>query len=367
MHQGEEVAKAQKDRKMSRRKSDIEDLIDVTKKLPWWGGLLLALGSYLVLHAIASRPIMPPSVTPGQTVTAASSGLLTVLAMFGQIIFPFAFVVGALISGINSLKQKYLYNKVEARTDVSALNEMTWEDFEMLVSEYYRRQGFKVSREGGNGPDGGIDLVLRRDEELHLVQCKQWRAYKVGVQPVREFYGVMAAKGAAAGYFVTSGLFTADAENFVQGLNLELINGENLRKMIAAAQKAPVKDVLPLRDPLLKATPELAVSEKISSPLECPRCGAEMVKRVTREGVHAGKEFWGCRGYPKCRGTRDMEENSSDWVIVAPEGGDKVAPAPLTKSCPECSGDMKLRQYQTGNKSGQYFVSDHRGGLTPNP
>jgi len=55
---------------------------------------------------------------------------------------------------------------------------MSWEDFERLVGEYYRCSGFQVTREGGNGPDGGMDLVLRKDGETHLVQCKQWKAYK---------------------------------------------------------------------------------------------------------------------------------------------------------------------------------------------
>ena len=50
-----------------------------------------------------------------------------------------------------------------------------------------------------------------------------------GVQPVREFYGVMAARGAAGDYFVTSGEYTADAKAFVQGRNLELIDGRRLR------------------------------------------------------------------------------------------------------------------------------------------
>ena len=42
---------------------------------------------------------------------------------------------------------------------------------------------------GGQGADGGIDLVLRKGSERFLVQCKQWRAYKVGVNVVRELYG----------------------------------------------------------------------------------------------------------------------------------------------------------------------------------
>jgi restriction system protein len=56
------------------------------------------------------------------------------------------------------------------------------------------------------GPDGGIDLALRKDGELHLVQCKHWRARKVGVEIVRELYGVMAARGAVGSYVVSSGV-----------------------------------------------------------------------------------------------------------------------------------------------------------------
>ena len=33
----------------------------------------------------------------------------------------------------------------------------------------------------------------------------------------------------------------------------------------------------------------------------CPRCGATMVPRTSRKD---GSKFWGCPGYPKCRGTR---------------------------------------------------------------
>ena len=36
----------------------------------------------------------------------------------------------------------------------------------------------------------------------------------------------------------------------------------------------------------------------------CPACNAAMVKRTARRGVNKGSEFWGCSGYPGCRGTR---------------------------------------------------------------
>ena len=38
----------------------------------------------------------------------------------------------------------------------------------------------------------------------------------------------------------------------------------------------------------------------------CPACNAAMVKRTARRGANAGSEFWGCSGYPGCRGTREM-------------------------------------------------------------
>ena len=36
----------------------------------------------------------------------------------------------------------------------------------------------------------------------------------------------------------------------------------------------------------------------------CPKCGKPMRQRIARQGPHAGKPFWGCTGYPDCRGTR---------------------------------------------------------------
>jgi len=279
---------------MARQKtSPLEDLISVTSRLPWWVCILLAIVSYFVLHMIASRPAMTIA-GPGQMGDAAAKGIVTTLAMFGQYVLPFAFGIAALSSGITSIRQKKLYDNIESRSDVAALNEISWQDFERLVGEYYRRDGFSVTREGGNGSDGGIDLVLRKNKEMYLVQCKQWKAYKVSAQPVREFYGVMAARGAVGGYFVTSGIYTEDAQTFVRGLNIELVDGQKLRRMIDTARKTPVVSAI-----------QIESQQTLAAPI-CPKCGAEMKKRIARQGKNAGKEFWGCIGFPKCNGTRPM-------------------------------------------------------------
>lgn len=43
----------------------------------------------------------------------------------------------------------------------------------------------------------------------------------------------------------------------------------------------------------------------------CPDCGKPMVRRKAKSGKNAGREFWGCTGYPKCRGVREVEEDGN--------------------------------------------------------
>ncbi len=43
--------------------------------------------------------------------------------------------------------------------------------------------------------------------------------------------------------------------------------------------------------------------EKPASPPTCPQCGGQMTLRTAKTGKHAGQSFWGCTGYPECKGT----------------------------------------------------------------
>ncbi|MDA8098223.1 MAG: four helix bundle suffix domain-containing protein [Nitrospiraceae bacterium] len=42
--------------------------------------------------------------------------------------------------------------------------------------------------------------------------------------------------------------------------------------------------------------------------LTCPQCGSLMVLRTARKGANAGSQFWGCTGYPKCKGTQKLDD-----------------------------------------------------------
>lgn len=160
-------------------------------------------------------------------------------------------------------------------------------------------QGYRVVETGGGGADGGVDLRLVKGAEKFLVQCKQSRAFKVGVEVVRELYGVMAAEGAAGGFVVTSGSFTAAACRFADGRNLQLLDGPALHDMLRQVQSPQGSTP---RAKVVQLPGEGAVDPAL--PPACPNCATPMVKRRGKRGAIAGSEFWGCSSYPLCRGTR---------------------------------------------------------------
>jgi len=324
------------------RTSPLEDVIILSSKLPWWACLLMALVSYGVLHTIAARPMISPATGPGQLGNAVSYGLIWMLASLGQYVMALAFCMAAILSAITAFRQKKLYNTVATRTDVAVFNEMSWEEFEVLVGEHFRRQGFQVSRQGGNAPDGGVDLVLKNKSESYFVQCKQWKAYKVGVQPVRELYGVMASRGAAGGYVVTSGVFTDEAQEFAKGLNVELIDGRKLRQIIGNTRNPSV------------ATVQRPVALQVNSP-RCPKCSTEMKKRVARHGSNEGNEFWGCSSYPVCKGILPITPSPVAETVQVQEVPTITHDITISNDCPQCGDQLVIREFKSGPRSGEQF------------
>ena len=98
-----------------------------------------------------------------------------------------------------------------------------------------QRIGCRLLRHS-SGADGGVDLILHREGQTALVQCKQWKTWKVGVKIVRELYGVMAAQKAARGVVVVCGRFTREDKAFAEGKPLELVDGPVLCNLVEAVR-----------------------------------------------------------------------------------------------------------------------------------
>ena len=289
---------------MARRRTRtniLEDVFQLAAALPWWVGIVLAAVAYALLHRYAAGGTSL-NVPPGQIGVAVASQVTKVVAGFAQYVVPPLLLGGAVASFVGRRKRQALVRDASRGTSGKGVRNMSWQDFELLVGQAFRMRGFSVTETGGGGADGGIDLKLSKGGETFLVQCKQWRAYKVSVSIVRELFGLMAAEGATGGFVVTSGVFTADAQSFAKGRNIELIDGPALQAMIANGRSN--------QPPAIR--PEKALGDLLTHPTSadepaCPRCGKAMIKRVARQGSNAGGAFWGCPSFPSCRGVRAID------------------------------------------------------------
>jgi restriction system protein len=145
--------------------------------------------SYFLLHAIASSPL-PVAKTPQDIGQLATSDIWRGLAYAGQYVFPFFCGMGALASAIRRRGRQTLIDSMARSDSADALDGMSWREFELLVGEGFRQQGYAVSETGGAGPGSSIDLVLAKVGKKLLVQCKPRKAFKVGVTVIHELYGV---------------------------------------------------------------------------------------------------------------------------------------------------------------------------------
>jgi restriction system protein len=267
--------------------SPLEDLIEVMefafRYVPPWASIPVAAIAFLGISTWINSRLK----TPGLEKLGYLLGGLVALAI--------------LIGGFGGYRYR-LRQAAFLRQNITLdwVNSLSWQDFENLVGEIFRARDYAVENVGGGGADGGIDLRLRRQGETTLVQCKRWKVFKVGVRPIREFFGVMTSEGVDRGIFVSSGIYTNEALRFAEGKPLELIDGAQFAEMAKAFQSHRLSKEATSSAPVLAdITPERP---------KCPTCGNGMVLRRSKTGKTIGQEFWGCSRFPKCRGTRPCDQ-----------------------------------------------------------
>jgi restriction system protein len=268
---------------MKHRKSagdkTFEEIVKMSSLLPWWVsvGVAILLFFFIPLNISVSGG----SFTPNQI-----TGML--VGMFFGAIFKYFVPMALLFGGLTNLlkrgKSAWMFNSINSNGARETLSKLSWKDFEFLISEYFKKQNYKVDLVDAQGADGGIDIKLYKDGELYLVQCKHYKARKVPVQVVRELYGVMTAENAQGGFVITTGKFTKDAVSFAEGKEIDLIDGNQLEIMLEDSLNT------------------LSVQNTDDETGICPRCGNKLIRRKGNRG-----EFWGCSSFPKCRYTSDFK------------------------------------------------------------
>ncbi len=241
---------------------------------PWWMSVIAAIivftGMKFVVPTILKGPLF--------------IGLAKLSSSFAWLIACIFLLPGA-ISMFNAWRKGELFR---SQTGLTSLLRLSWREFEEVIGEAYRKQGYAVVENAGPGADGGIDLVAKKEGETILVQCKQWKSEKVGVPTVREMFGLLNAERANEVHIVTCGHFTEEAKQFARGKPIKLIDGPSLIQLINKSRQSALN----------------RGGKQETSKVMCPQCGATMVLRTAKVGVHAGNKFWGCERFPACKGIR---------------------------------------------------------------
>ena len=245
------------------------NFIDLLVELPWWVSLILSASTYVIMvHGLPNVQTDNPMIAMVFNAFAIPAPFIASIIL---LVAPFAY--------FNSRRKA---KQLDTQRGLDTIRDLHWRNFEELVAEAYRRQGYRVT-EGGYGADGGIDLVLKKGDEKILVQCKQWKAQKVGVSVVREMFGVLTASNASRVFIICSGKFTQQAIDFALSKPISLMGADELLSLVQSVQ------------------PETKL--ETAKPVVCPRCGSELVARQAKRGANAGNRFLGCSSFPKCRYT----------------------------------------------------------------
>jgi restriction system protein len=205
--------------------------IPMISGLPWQAGIMLGVTGYIAVRYGLGWCMLTFGGPEGQALgSTLSDGTYAPIAwlLLG------ACWLAALISYLDSRRRRHLLG---AQHGLGMLSAMDWREFETLIRHAFYHQGYSVRDAGLIDADAGVDLILYKDGQTTLVQCRQWRTRLVDVKLVREMYGLMAHHHADAAKIIAIGHYTDDAQRFVGGKPIELIYGNALLAMIRESRQ----------------------------------------------------------------------------------------------------------------------------------
>lgn len=165
------------------------------------------------------------------------SALVAVL-LFGimQLIFPplapFIALPFVAVAAYFAYKQLRGKSPIDAGERLAALRDMPWENFSLVISEAYRRQGYAV--EASNS--AAFDFTLRKNGRITLVQCRRWKVNQVGAGPLRELHEAIVKHDAFNGVCITAGGFSANAREFAAGKPITLLHDAALAELVGTLE-----------------------------------------------------------------------------------------------------------------------------------
>ena len=129
--------------------------------------------------------------------------------------------------------------------DASKLFHLGSRDFELLVADIFRAQGYTVKVTPAS-KDGGYDVLARIENKIRkeslIIECKRYRVDRpVGVEVVRSVLGSIEPSLCSAAVVITTSNFTSGANTLASSrpFNLSLLSFGRLMQLVYQARVKP--------------------------------------------------------------------------------------------------------------------------------
>ena len=110
------------------------------------------------------------------------------------------------------------------------------EEVQERLAETLRSQGCAVHARCLDGD--GADLLVVRNGERMLVQCRHWRRRQIETEPLRALCGLVSREKASGALFLTRGRLSVEAIRFMRDVPIVLVDESGLEELLAAGPDA---------------------------------------------------------------------------------------------------------------------------------
>ncbi|HVD01349.1 MAG TPA: restriction endonuclease [Candidatus Dormibacteraeota bacterium] len=126
-------------------------------------------------------------------------------------------------------QQKQAEAAREREEILAAIRNLSWEGYQALIADIFRRKAFEVLPPPDEGSDlDVIDLVVNRDDQRMLVNCQLRGEMDIPIEAVTEMSAVVYNYSVAGAYLIADGSFAPEASAAATSGGIVLVDGNAL-------------------------------------------------------------------------------------------------------------------------------------------
>lgn len=133
---------------------------------------------------------------------------------------------------IKKQKERERLKKLKNGADLDNLKMMPHRDFEYYIADLFSSKGYEATVTSAS-VDGGIDIILRKEGYISIVECKRYATKKIGRPDIQKFHSALIDIQAQEGFYVTTSSFANTAVYYVANKPIILTDSQQLINIIS--------------------------------------------------------------------------------------------------------------------------------------